>query len=59
MNDCWTELKKLIQTQVCTRNRTSNYICSDYKTLEEILHYDQFPKLTGFVEERKNGNRAG
>ena len=55
MNDWQTELKKLIQTQVCVRNRTSNYICSDCKTVEEILHYNQIPKLTGFVEERQNG----
>jgi len=53
MNDWQKELKKLIQTQVCVRNRTSNYICSDCKTVEEILHYNQIPKLTGFVEDRK------
>jgi len=40
---------------VYARNRTSNYICSYNKTVEEILHYDQIPKLTGFVEDRQNG----
>jgi hypothetical protein len=55
MNDWWTEPKKLIQTHVYVRNRTSKYICSDCKTVEEILHYNQIPKLTGFVEDRQNG----
>jgi hypothetical protein len=50
-----TELKKLIQTQVYVRNRTSKYICSDYKTVEIILYYNQIPKLTGFVKDRQNG----
>jgi hypothetical protein len=55
MNDWQTELTKLIETQVYIRNRTSKYICSDCKTVEEILHYNQIPKLTGFVEDRQNG----
>jgi hypothetical protein len=55
MNDWRTELKKLIQTHVYVRNRTSKYIYSDCKTVEEILHYNQIPKLTGFVEDQTNG----
>lgn len=55
MYDWQTELKKLIQTQVYVRNRTSKYICSDCKTAEEILHYNLIPKLTGFVEDGQNG----
>jgi len=27
----------------------------DCKTVEEILHYNQIPKLTEFVEDRQNG----
>jgi hypothetical protein len=39
---------------VYVRNRTSKNIISDCRTAEEILHYDQIPKLTGFVEDRKH-----
>jgi len=54
MNYWRTEPKKLIQTHMYVRNRTSKYICSDCRTVEEILHYNQIPKLTGFLEDGQN-----